>query len=1155
MFLCIGFIFSIGLSAQDLPEFNMSDSTVTECQGILYDSGGETGIYGNNEDFTFVINPGQGIISVNFITQFCVEQGIDFLSVYNGPTAASPLIGTYTGSVLPPSITASNGVVTLVMTSDNNVAYCGFTMQWSTEVPDPIPPAIVVNVHPNCNASNLTVNISPLIPCSYLLNSVWTVFVGGNPVVVTNAQPSCNGGNTSAVVLTLAQPFSFNCEYTVHLHIEIPDACLVIHPFELETSFTYDNCGVLAEIVAAQNPICPSGCTALTAEVSGCFSYTYSWNNGLPATDGPHNICPSATTTYTCTITETETGNTSTESITITIETNNITTLPQTVCQSANDITMTAQGSGIWNGNGIEYETNIFDPDTAGGGTSTVYFQTASCLDSVVITVTPIETEEVTAACPGTAPFQLNATPAGGTWAGPNTSVGGMFNPISAGTFTVGYTVNGCVDSMDVNVDIIAGPFTLDSICQSVEYDQISFAPYGGNWSGAGIVDSFNGVYAPAEMTAGNHTFTYTINGCNQIFNIFIKQISIGGTYHTTCPDEAPLVWYNPTPLPIGGVWQGAGILNTGTGLFDPGLIANNTTTFIAYHAPNGCSDTTYIFNFRTAVAVDALTFCQNNPAYDLSVTNLQSIEPADGEWTGAGVSEPSSNNFVFTPSTAGVGLHTIYYERNNCQDSIAITVFPNALNVSTLSFCANEAPILLQSNIVEGGIWSGSGVIDTATGLFDPAAATPGNFYVYWQTPAGCEDSISIFIEALELATISNLDEAYCLVDQDFTFNVTPVGGNLTGSLPDFTFNPSQIGTGDYQVIYTYNGTLCPSSADTVNFTVYPELVTSISISDALICEDESTTITVTSTGGNPNGNFTYDWSNDGLPTNVNTSTPGITTTIFVYTDDGCSELVLDSAYIEVLPPINVTATTGSIVCYGEPGQAQVNVLPVGNYQYKWNNTIGVASIEANAGTTLSIEITDLINGCTWDSTITIPSHPVVVANFNINPATACIDLADANSVTFVDLSQNATQGVWNFGDGITAAYQPGISVQHAYTTAGNYTITLAVENNFGCTDNATDLLCIIPDVPIFIPDIFSPNGDGNNDVLYVRGVGFTKMEFYIYNRWGEEVFFSNNVERGWDGQLRGKPALSGTYYYTFNAGLGNGIKQDLHGEIALIR
>lgn len=1153
------FLFSMLLTswsslAQDLPEFTMNDTTITECQGILYDSGGEAGIYGNNENFTFTINPGVGIITLSFFNEFCLENNLDFLSIYDGPNSGSPLIGTYTGTSLPANITALSGAVTLVMTSDNSVNYCGFSMEWSTDAPDPVPPGISVNVLPACNTNLLNVAFSSPVVCSAATDADYSLEVNGNTVNVTSVQPNCSNNLSNSVTLTLAQAFTFNCDYTVNIHIEIPDVCDVLHPFDLTTTFEYANCGVSANITATSNPICPGTCTEITANVAGCFTYTYAWNNGLPASAGPHSVCPNVATTYSCLITEVETGNTTTKTITIQIETNNITTPPQTVCQSSPDITLAAQGSGVWYGDAVIEDTNIFDPDLASPGVNYVYFQTASCLDSLAITVTPIQANAVTAACPGSPAFQLTATPGGGTWSGPFTTIDGMFDPTTAGIYTVTYSVNGCTDDATVNVDDIGGNFTLDDICQSVESAQIDFSPLGGSWSGVGITDAFNGIYSPEQMPAGDQQFIYTINGCQQVFDIFIKEIEIGGNYHTACPDEPPLVWYDGSPAPPGGFWVGDGVINSGTGLFDPGIFANNTSTLIAYHAPNGCIDTTFIDIILTTVGVDALSFCQSDPAYSLNVDNLEIIVPEDGEWSGPGVTEPLPDSYAFNPIGAGPGVHVIYYERNNCLDSIIVTVFPVSLSVNSLSFCSEEEPELLQPGLVPGGTWSGPGIADAATGLFDPGSTEEEDFYVYWDTPAGCQDSISIHIEQFEDASISGLDSVYCIEDQLINFQTAPDGGILTGSLPSNSFNPSIIGQGAYQVIYTVNGILCPTTSDTVDFIIYPELSTTITVSDDLICEDQSTTITVTASGGNPNNSYTYTWSNGGFPVNTNTSTPGSTTTIYVETSDGCSTPQIDSALIEVLPPLVVDVTTSGLLCSGAPGFASADVLTAGTYEITWNNTSS-ESVDVPAGTVLDLTITDLINGCIWDSVVTVPSHPPVVANFSVSPATDCINLTDASSVTFLDLSQNATQGQWNFGGDVVFPYTTGQSIIHSFSTAAVYSVTLTVQNNFGCSDEMTMDICIQPDVPIFIPDIFSPNGDGSNDILYVRGIGISRMEFHLYNRWGEEVFTTNNPEVGWDGVHRGLPALSGSYFYTLSATMGDGSRQNLQGEIALIR
>jgi hypothetical protein len=132
------------LQAQVLPEFNMSDTTVTICKGILLDSEAGPGgnIYGNNEDLTFTIDAGSTITMV-FQPTFCLEQGYDRLTFHDGPTINSPQIGpVYSGVVAPPPIVATSGVLTIHFVSDQSVAYCGFEAQWRAEAEPPVPPVM-----------------------------------------------------------------------------------------------------------------------------------------------------------------------------------------------------------------------------------------------------------------------------------------------------------------------------------------------------------------------------------------------------------------------------------------------------------------------------------------------------------------------------------------------------------------------------------------------------------------------------------------------------------------------------------------------------------------------------------------------------------------------------------------------------------------------------------------------------------------------------------------------------------------------------------------------------------------------------------------------------------------------------------------------------
>jgi gliding motility-associated-like protein len=144
---------------------------------------------------------------------------------------------------------------------------------------------------------------------------------------------------------------------------------------------------------------------------------------------------------------------------------------------------------------------------------------------------------------------------------------------------------------------------------------------------------------------------------------------------------------------------------------------------------------------------------------------------------------------------------------------------------------------------------------------------------------------------------------------------------------------------------------------------------------------------------------------------------------------------------------------------------------------------------------------------------------------------------------------------GTWDLGGGIFEPYSLGTTPSLSYASAGQFTVTLIVENVGGCSDTSTVSICILPADPTFIPDIFSPNGDGNNDVFFVRGRGIIELDFRIYNRFGQQVFRSTNASVGWDGTQGGKPMPSGSYVYSATIKLADGTSQDAKGEVTLIR
>ena len=130
----------IGFSIISLSQtYNMSNSSVTACSGTFYDPGG-TGNYGNNVNVTMTFCSGNGQSVFLQFSQFAMESGFDNLFIYNGPSTASPLIGSYTGTNSPGTVIGTSGCITVRFTTDGSVTGAGFTAAINCGTPPPVPP-------------------------------------------------------------------------------------------------------------------------------------------------------------------------------------------------------------------------------------------------------------------------------------------------------------------------------------------------------------------------------------------------------------------------------------------------------------------------------------------------------------------------------------------------------------------------------------------------------------------------------------------------------------------------------------------------------------------------------------------------------------------------------------------------------------------------------------------------------------------------------------------------------------------------------------------------------------------------------------------------------------------------------------------------------
>jgi gliding motility-associated-like protein len=143
-----------------------------------------------------------------------------------------------------------------------------------------------------------------------------------------------------------------------------------------------------------------------------------------------------------------------------------------------------------------------------------------------------------------------------------------------------------------------------------------------------------------------------------------------------------------------------------------------------------------------------------------------------------------------------------------------------------------------------------------------------------------------------------------------------------------------------------------------------------------------------------------------------------------------------------------------------------------------------------------------------------------------------------------------------WNFGDGDTSHVQ---NPYHHYTGPGNFPITLiaSIPNSINCSDTlSAQTITVHAEPEIYIPNTFTPNGDGYNDVFQVRGPLFEVFYFAVYNRWGQLLFETTDMSQGWDGMYKGKASDPGVFgYYVRIKCVAEGEEIFKKGNVTLIR
>ena len=444
----------------------------------------------------------------------------------------------------------------------------------------------------------------------------------------------------------------------------------------------------------------------------------------------------------------------------------------------------------------------------------------------------------------------------------------------------------------------------------------------------------------------------------------------------------------------------------------------------------------------------------------------------------------------------------------------------------NSITFNPGESEVSFTIDVILDGIVEGQENIVLDFPLSDPC----GNI-----TPV----SIELFIQDIEEVSVEiNNPEIGC-PGENILLTAT-----VTGGIPPYSYlwsdnsNQDNISispsfTGEYYVEVSDN-CLNQTAYDTVLVTVpdYDPITLSTTPDIVVECPNIAQYLNVIAEGGT--GNYEYSWTNEGgqaISSLDSVFISPMTTTYFVINvSDECGTLASDTVFYEVTsPPLEVSVSPTVYLCPGESTLISAQAFGgLGSYSYYWphsGETVNEIWVTPFSTSNYQVEVSD---DCGTFSVFASVQVVVVKpdANFTIisDPVTENLPIA------FQNLTTNGYGYEWYFGDG---GYSDLIHPTHTYDMSGIYEVTLIATDSKGCIDSITIPIEIFKEFYIYIPNAFIPNGDRFNEVFSGSFVGVKEIEIEIFNRWGQMVYSSQDLNFEWDGTHKGKKVQNGTYVW----------------------
>jgi gliding motility-associated-like protein len=1031
------------------------------------------------------------------------------------------------------------------------------------------------------NVNNGTSNTGPCVNCGYYVAAPPGLEYDGKTTVLT---ASANVTPCQTYTMTIGVWDDSDHIYDSGVFLDVNGLSCVGNP----------------TITAAVSPsvICGPQTVTLTAG-GGIASGTYTWSapasGGLGATVGATVIAnPTAPTVYTVSYSDLNTcpGVPLIKTTTLSFSPSPplpVSSNPTSICAGQTTTLTSNGGAGTYSWTpGASLSSTTGSVVVASPTVTTTYTVTKTaggCVSTTVITVPVTSASGLTVTpnggsiCPGQSLSMLASGGASYTWtassgANPPSSASITVNPATTTSYTVTST---CSSSAAVTVTVSAAPSVTVSpatisLCtgQSATLTASGGSTY--TWtasSGANPPNTANVTVSPATTT------TYTVvTGVGTCTASATSTVTVGAAGSVTVtPTNTTICSGQSAALTATGGTTYTWTASSGTNPTNTANVTVTPTTTTSYTVITGLGTctTSAVASVSVSPGVTvtatpaATTICNGGSGVGITASGATSYTwiPTTGlsSATGANVTANPTSSTIYT-ITGSNGVCT-----SSAVANVSVTTVSTTVTASAVNYCIGGSPVTLTASGATTYAWSPATGLSSTTGAVVTATPAVTTVYTVVGTTGSCTSTKTITVTVPPTSTITVVNTGTVICAGGST-TLTASGANTYTWLPtggNTSVNNASPGTTTTYTVAGNTASGCFAVPALITVSVSPAITPVITSASATVCLSQTVAMSVTPTGAG----LTYLWNpatdiqgpNNTASIIAKPATAGSITYSVTVSNGVCiSTATVNLDALSCTPPTaTIQATTNDSICTNGCVTFTANVTGSQPMTYQWLFPGGTPP-------TSNLSNPTICYGAKGSYTVGL-----IVANAYGSDTTYrnnYISVADTPRVFNAgrDTTLNVGQTTTLHANGVGASYHwyPNSFNSIACPTCSNtivqpsVTTTYYVEISNSPYCKRRDSVIVKVDFvcgDFFVPNAFSPNGDGLNDLANVHGFCVGTYNLQIFNRWGEKVFETTSMSDSWDGSFRGKNMDTGVFVYRADGVTIDGKPFSIKGNITLIR